>query len=544
MRININGEWLDMSDGDIAVSWANMRFSDVFADDFTTDFELPMTERNMRLLDVWSVLSRRGEPFGDMIRCGVMMQGRTSDGLLAVNGVTSDSISVTVFIAALPEVLTAVTRIEDEADTIVDFTLRPWEVSSDSSIVNYTYYSAAGNVLRPNVKLRYIMQRLTALTGVTMPSVSEALRVVGTRQVVCPQVTRQALLMSVNGSGSEWIRYGQHITNEVDEENVTVQMQKSATVTITAYARTVINDSPVIRLQRRPIGGTSWTSIGTINSGAVGTTVVTTLTFGISAGAEWRIMCGGWQGQIFLACTYSNYEITEDDYAMPLNFDPSANYALPSWVDEDISYVYYGVMANIPTFTVRDLLSSVAWMQGKRINFVIGSVELVEPDATREIAAQITSVRFDSSNLARLIKVESAGGNILASATIPNAKLESEKTLHKSIFARLQGIGAWNIVRLVLYSENDGTWTAQDFGDGIALAERAEHSNGTIYLQPIASWSLMGIDQLTRVCEIEAVTDAQISDCDYVFIEGHKFMLIEGDQEEASGLTTFKALQI
>ena len=98
MEISVNSEWLDMPlDAAVSMHWSGQRFSDVFADEFSTDFELPRTAKNIRLLDVWSVLARQGEPFGNMVPCVAVMRGWQGDGALSIDGMTADGIKVTLY---------------------------------------------------------------------------------------------------------------------------------------------------------------------------------------------------------------------------------------------------------------------------------------------------------------------------------------------------------------------------------------------------------------------------------------------------------------
>lgn len=529
----------------VGVHWANMRFSDAFQDAYSTDFELPMTAKNMRLLDVFSVLSRNGDPYASMVACCVVIDGLSSDGLISVDGVSGELIRCTVYFAQLPTALSeSVTRIvTDNADTIVDFTDRTLEGDSRVGEVNYTLYQTAGNIIRPNVKLSYLLSRLTAATGINLPTMPDTLRIIGSRQVVCPQNTVQVLDLDWGDTSGTWRMVGQHITNETSTDEVMMQQNRPARVEISAWVHTaIISGSAIVALQASEDGST-WTT-RPLQSGGVGTTTHTTLQMTMTSQTKWRVQCSGWQGRIVLVCRWSNYTITDNDYDVPLAFDRDADYSLPSWVGEDASFVYYGVLANLPTFTARELLSSLAWMMGKRIRVTPFAVELVDADVSKSIEARIDSVEFGCDKLGRTIKIESANGETLASASIDSAKLQDTTTLHKSIFARLQGVSSWNIVNVDFYSNNGDGWAAQDYNGGVALGVLTTHSSGTLYLQPWGDWSMLGIDTLRRVTMIDAVTLDEISGCDYVYIDGHKYMLIEGDRDEETGLTNFKCLLI
>lgn len=544
MQIRVNGEWLDMAQSDIAAHWGNMRFTDVFADDYTTDFDLPMTAKNVRLLDVWSVTSRDGEPFGDMVNCWVMMRGMGKDARLSVNGISGGAIQVTVYIANFPEVLRGVVNrlIDDNDDTIVNLTQRTMETAATSQAgVNYTSYLTAFDVIHPNVKVNYLLQRIASETGITMPTVDDELRLIATRSVVCPQVTKQALLISMAGPSMHFSQYGQHITNEVDADNVVFKMRKSATARFTCYAKSGFNVTTDRLFLQRSLDGETWVIVGEINKGAQDTVVTTVINASFGAGVYWRVYSAGWVGSVFIAAEWDRYTITDDDYNITLNYDDTANYTIPTWVDADISYVYFGTLANLETFTARELLSSLAWYLGRRLEVDINYIAFVAADTSTEIQAELTAYRLDSEHLGRSTKIESANGETFAEVTIDNSKLADSVTLHKSIFAKLQSqplLGG--VVMLNLYDKTDGKLSPISF-NGSALAV-AREVGGVVALYPADGWAMLGIDTLVRVCEVEGLTREDISKYDYVVIAGHRYMLIEGDLDDNSGYTTFKAL--
>lgn len=544
MQIRVNGEWLDMAQSDIAAHWGNMRFTDVFADDYTTDFELPMTAKNMRLLDVWSVTSRVGEPFGDMVNCWVMMRGMGKDALLSVNGISGGAIQVTIYIANFPASLRGVVNrlLVDNDDTIVDLTQRTLETTETTHAgVNYTSYLTSYDVIHPNIKVNYILQRIATATGITMPTVDDELRLIATRSVVCPQVTKQALLISMAGSDRHYTQYGQHITNEVDADNVAVKMRKSATVRFTFYARSGLNATANRLYLQRSTDGETWVNVGEINKGAQDTVLTTVINTGFASGVYWRVYSDLWVGRVFVVAEWLDYTITDDDYNVTLNYDDTADYSIPTWVDTEISYVYFGTMANLESFTVRELLSSLAWYLNRRLVIDINYIGFTDADTSTEIDAELTAYHFDSDHLGRSTKIESANGETLAEVAIDNSKLADSVTLHKSIFSKLQSQSLLGgVVLLNLYQKTDGKLSPISFS-GSALAV-AQEVGGMVALYPADGWAMLGIDTLVRVCEVDGMTREDISRYDYVVIDGHRYMLIDGDIDDNSGYTTFKAL--
>lgn len=550
MEISVNSEWLDMPlDAAASMHWSGQRFSDVFADEFSTDFELPRTAKNIRLLDVWSVLARQGEPFGNMVPCVAVMRGWQGDGALSIDGMTADGIKVTLYARGLPESLKGDLRdiVTDTNETIIDFTTTQLEQSGSADAVNRTLYADRVAVVRPNVRVQWILSQIADKTGVAMPTVDADMRIVATRQVVCPQNAVQVFDATWGDTSGEWLRTGQHITNEVSSEGVTVQMNRAATVQVSAWVHTaIVSGTAVVAIQASEDGSTWMTRL--LQSGGVGTTTHTTIQMSTTANTQWRIQCSGWQGRIVLVCRWANYTITADDYDTALKYDRNGNYTLPSWVGEKASFVYFGTIANLPTFTVRQLLSSLAWQSGQRIEVQPSAVTLSPATRSAEIEGEISAVNFACSALGQRTVVEAANGDTLAEVQIPNASLESVKTVHKSIFAKLQSVDASNYAYIHLYDLDESGAAVPVTFEGVALARAVAFSSGTlsgtVRLVPYAAWSTLGLDELHRVCEVQGVTDADISALDFVTLHGYRLMLIEGDRDELSGLTNFKSLLI
>lgn len=550
MEISVNSEWLDMpQDAAVSMHWSGQRFSVVFADEFSTDFELPRTAKNIRLLDVWSVLARQGEPFGNMVPCLAVMRGWQGDGALSIDGMTADDIKVTLYARGLPESLKGDLRdiVTDTAETIIDFTTTQLEQSGSVKAVNRTLYADRVAVVRPNVRVQWLLSLIASNTGITMPTVDADMRIVATRQVVCPQNTVQVLDATWGDTSGEWTRSGQHITNEVGSEGVTVQMNRAATVQVSAWVHTaIVSGTAVVAIQASEDGST-WTT-RLLQSGGVGTTTHTTIQMSTTANTQWRIQCSGWQGRIVLVCRWANYTITADDYDTALKYDRNGNYSLPSWVGESASFVYFGTIANLPTFTVRQLLSSLAWQSGQRLDVQPSAVTLSPATRSAEIEGEISAVNFACSALGQRTVVEAANGDTLAEVQIPNASLESVKTVHKSIFAKLQSVDASNYAYIHLYDLDESGAAVPVTFEGVALARAVAFVSGalsgTVRLVPYAEWSMLGLDELSRVCEVQGVTEADISALDFVTLHGYRLMLIDGDRDELSGLTTFKSLLI
>ena len=103
MRILINSTELDVTAGqDVSFHFANMRFSDVFANSFSTDFDLPLTSNNIRVLGVYGLIDRPQQLFGSLIECQVLTRGENRRGRMQVNSIKNGAVNVTLYMSELP----------------------------------------------------------------------------------------------------------------------------------------------------------------------------------------------------------------------------------------------------------------------------------------------------------------------------------------------------------------------------------------------------------------------------------------------------------
>ena len=77
--------------------------------------------------------------------------------------------------------------------------------------------------------------------------------------------------------------------------------------------------------------------------------------------------------------------------------------------------------------------------------------------------------------------------------------------------------------------------------DGIIIGEL---DTANWWLQPLGAPSWLGVDHLGKVALTTWQTYEDVSECDYVYIEGHQYMLVDGTVDEESGLCEFRALEV
>ena len=560
MRISVENQWLDMSVQSMSAHWTNFRFTDIFADQYTTDIELPLSDRNIELLDVWGLHDRSGQLFGSGKRCQIVTARGTKSGTIRVSRI-ADTITATIFYDALPSSLNKkfIELVQDNSDTIVDWQAQVVEDTGnvhDVNISGYDYgidlYSSPDALLYPNVKVNYLLGWIATASGVSIAPVTGDLRLLCTKRVLCPQATYQNVLFKspaiIIRQDGTITTYGQHIATDRNGEYIKFNRMANVKLDFDCYGYSLPGGSTGnAYVQVSTDAGGTWTTVytGTVTSGGTDTGAYNG-TF--NEGDMLRVQGDGTgfgTVQTFVSMQIAGYTVTDSDYGKAMDF---INEAVPAWIaprHDTMCYMYYGAICNLPDMTVKELLSGLAWMQGKKIVATATDITWSNADAVSDIDARITATAFASDKFGQINIFESADGVQRLVWTIDNSMLEAEKVVNKSVFLHVTDtMNEYSpMARVPQYA-----WELQ--GDGTAAFKVTEVTYPvltrceTYILRAITAVNTLGLRTVSRTIEIEATTDEDVTGLDYVRINGHKYMLEDGDTDELTGLTTFKALLI
>lgn len=545
MRILINSKELDVAAGqNVSFHFANMRFSDVFANSFSTDFELPLTSNNIRVLGVYGLIDRPQQLFGSLIECQVLTRGENRRGRMQVNSINNGAINVTLYMSELPTELSLplARLIPDTAATIYrwqDWESRAYETPSSSrAFDNKTYYDRGDGIpVMPNVKLSELFARIATASGMTINTGALAdYRLMCSRLVVCPHNQRQIIYYECNNTTMTLQRAGQHITNEVKADPVDIATVPAYPIEINRDCRIYLVLSAVRSLSATDIAvwlqhNGAWSSV-TLTSGRA---IINATAGDIVA------FTSTYTGSLIADMTISEYEIREDDYNTKLTLDVGADYSTPSWYTGGGAYVYIGIMCCLPQLTAKELLSAIGWQIGKIIEVNDMSLTYNQPNRYATIDAEIASYAPQSDALGRVNVIQGADGGQLAKFYV-DAVLQAEKIFHKSPFVSLATALHGDSMQWAVIDLFERTEPFDFVGVEGGVLTVAASSGTTSYLTAPPSVSFLGVDALAFVMEIEGVTLADITHLDYVVINTHTYMVEEGDTDELTGMTNFKAL--
>ena len=545
MRILINSTELDVTAGqDVSFHFSNMRFSDVFAKSFSTDFDLPLTSNNIRVLGVYGLIDRPQQLFGSLIECQVLTRGDNRRGRMQINSIKNGAVNVTLYMSELPTELSLplARLIPDTAATIyswLDWERRAYETPTTSrAFDNKTYYDRGDGIpVMPNVKLSELFARIATASGMTINMGELAdYRIMCSRLVVCPQNQRQIIYYECRNTAMTLQRAGQHITNEVKADPVDIATVPAYPIEINRDCRIYLVLNAVRSLSDTDIAvwlqhNGAWSSV-TLTSGRA---IINATAGDIVA------FTSTYTGSLIVDMTISEYEIREDDYNTKLTLDVGADYSTPSWYTGGGAYVYIGIMCCLPQLTAKELLSAIGWQIGKIIE--VNDMELTynQPNRYATIDAEIVSYAPQSDALGRVNVIQGADGGQLAKFYI-DAVLQAEKVFHKAPFVTLATALHGDSMQWAVIDLFDRTEPFDFVGVGGGVLTLAASSGTTSYLTAPPSVSYLGVDALAFVMEIEGVTLADITHLDYVVINSHTYMVEEGDTDELTGMTTFKAL--
>lgn len=222
----------------------------------------------------------------------------------------------------------------------------------------------------------------------------------------------------------------------------------------------------------------------------------------------------------------------------------------------DCSFAYFQYWCNLPDISIKDLMFGLCWLEGKKIarecvyNGYMMYPELIYKDAndTKAIKGRITQTRISSDSLGRANYILQNGQGIENAdpvSTIDNQWLERTKTLHSSPFAYAPWKwGYWYCIDQ--YSDFEHESGSEEYKakfnevDGFALADIGSVSS------MLYRYSLNGMDfeAMTQSVEVDIETYDDAKDCDFVYLDGHKYMVVEGSANMETGYTTLKAILV
>lgn len=604
--IQIEGGSLDLYKQDISWEWTNIRFADGIKDQYSTDVEIPKTMNNMNLLGISGLLDSSSQLFGTHIQpCILGINGTMMDVYLQVVGITEDSITICLYERTLPEEIRGkdVSRlVVDTNNTIV-----AWNINTLNAYPSFFYkygygmpYDNKYAQYHPVMKANRIIDNINNVCGVNVQHVSEDWYVMATRKNVCPQNWRQTM-EGVYSGGKFHIMGGQHITNDLafsynNTDNNKITFNRHCVVNINLWvswhAKSNGYSIPFVVNHWKAATGTNDTHQLNMR-GDLYTNYVdqTQLSFTVEEydHISFNVIDGSHMNMVRCVAdmTITDYNINDDDYGVnmdyvgrlprlivynyaansydPLYFDATTYYT--SYHERHTSttkhqkiespwtsFAWFGYYTNLPEMKVSDFLWGLCWLRGEKIIIEQSALLFVPTNETCVLEnAVITEISPQSDKLGMHNYLKFDGQeNVQSLMDIDNEWLATDVTLHQSPFGFIrednQFIGTAKQYSNPEYDEETEGYSCDFEEVGFLVWENITHvGNMQVTSEYIKNIQIqtMGLEKLTQSMECTIETrDNTLTDVDYVYLDGRKFMVVDGNTDLNTNETTLTCLLV
>lgn len=466
--------------------------------------------------------------------------------------------------------------------------------------MNYSGYRAQ---YHPVKRLNTIIDDINTATGYTLPHTDNDLFMMASKKCVCPQNPIQVIEWWRDTGNYFNLAGGQHVVNDVEgiDNNTKVMESSTQQVKFNRHCRAEIKtwwsfkvdhttQNYDIHIRKNGVDLTMFymdTSYYDHDFGAA-STITTTFEAGDTLEIWGNFNLAIKANDIITVITYSDYEIDENDYGTELLYrgnHPSLHFfptndvadAEDMWFDYRtwtkqigtdtsqfparpiyrsitvpyVGFCYFGYWANVPEISVKDLLYGLCFYMDKKVKTDNYDVEFVSADSGVDIEGIVTDKQPVSDKLGRtnIIKWLGDDPNPLR-IEFNNRFLSDSVTLHESPFAYVGGQNNPNgtipravVPQYTLEQDSNDDWQVKyDEIEGLVLVRYATDRWGRYYMGQPASLTDLGIGKLNTVMQCTIETFSNVFGYDFVYLDGRKYMVISGDRDAETGLTTLETL--
>ena len=569
IQIALMGGMLDVPAQEISSSFASMRFADVIPDTYTTDIDLPRTAHNVALLGAYGELDR-GQMFGRRIACFISSDTINSDGYLTVNRLTETTITITVYYGIIAEPFDRPIRelVTDSGMTAYFKMDKYYSAShSISNVSRYDFYASLlaqapnigvaqpfppysnnGYPLPPCVQVKWLLSQIGNAVGITLPYLNDDLLYIVAKEF--KQTRNTPSVWTFHNDGSSLTTSTQlgvsfnYTCDNGSQKEYKITVDEDCTVTFKCYCtgRTTIHTMYLI------VNGVSSQYRGFASAWDTYTRTET-----LTAGSEAKLQIDNGGGDFVVVMEVSGMTNLPSDEPQDLDtklFGHNVEEYLYTNCPQQ-ALCYMGAVGNIGDFTVKELLTAICWQFGHKVVKVGGVLSFAQPTATKTLRnATLTAFEPVYDKLGQYNHVKRRDGNEIQ-WSIDNLLLSDNVTKDVDIYSK--AVNASNLVGMNFLLAEIFSWEAdltdmpikwevsvEDI-DGLVMG-RLNTSNWKLYV--LSTLSSLGLDELGKVALTTWQTYEDVSEYDYVFIDGHKYMIVDGTTDEETGLCEFRALEV
>lgn len=536
------------------------------------------------------------------------VDGRMTDCYLQVVSVNDDTISVCLYEKTFPMDIRDKNigrMFEDNHYSIIAWNVNSL-TAYPNWFKTYDYgmpYSVNHAQLHPVKKLNDLLPTIASTCNITIPTINPDWYVMATGKYVCPQNTIQYVEGRMNPSDHTFsIMGGQHITNDLEysstlTDNYKIIFNRACNVSMriwvsfksknTSYkAPFVVNhyhyDTQTNTTKQYYLDGLQYTNNITTGTAVFNVQRNDNISFNFFGGSAFDMV------SMVAELTITDYEIKEDDYGQDLQyvsrlprltvynyvtaayeywyFD-TTTYTLvmhkknnnPSTLHIQIpttwaSFAWFGFYANLPEMGVADLIWGIGWLLGMKPTIANGTLEF--EDAYSSIVLSdgwITNIRPSSTYFGMKNYIRYNGDDNAEPITeIDNIWLETEKVLHESPFGNVENLSQFAGI-VYQYSnpeyDNETGEYSCDFEDvGFVIVQNITSVGNMQVISPAVRdipLKTLGFEDITSIMEVDIESfDTPTEPVDYIYLDGRKYMTIEGNFDLKTKKSTITAVLV
>ena len=595
------------TDTEIQLSWDAFRFQTEIRDAFTNDVSIPKTKENVRILSAVGLLDSETQLFGEKTtHADLMVNSTLIPVYVQVVAVRADEIDICLYEDVLPadwkeKIFTD--GFIDNPSTIYEWNPKSVEYYPDV-FRTYRYgmkYDTKFAQYHPSTSLDNMFAAISS-AGYSLPSVNTNYRLLATGKKVCPQNQTQVFEVSWVDSNYGIMNGGNHICNDLcwswnpDMHEITFNRQCNVTMTVyIAYdlksTHTETQNKFFQLIMKRQGAYPAQAEIIFLpqhyQNGIISHTwqvannyVQDGTTFQFQARENynhWRVL------NAVVVMTITDYVITDDDYdqdldyvgRLPLLTVPSRT-TVAATTDDDryfdgttftykihnssssanttVSYTlpikslsYFGLYCNLPKPKMADVLFSLQWMVGKKLEFsTVSDLVWADADKSVEVEGIITEMRPTSDKLGQKNYVVYKNSSDAPLFEINNKWLEPTKKIYESVFLDATHLSHLNWpLEVKQYTDpeiDDDGYPKCKFNELEAPVIGAVNIGMGLRVIPLVDFDL---PLLTQCMEVDIDTDTLfVKDKDILYIDGRKFFIVHGNTDLKTNRSTLTCLLV
>ena len=297
-----------------------------------------------------------------------------------------------------------------------------------------------------------------------------------------------------------------------------------------------------------------------------------TFKLGVSSGAALNTTAN-----VSILIEYISYDITDDDYEEELEYYPMQFGLGYSWLNGvgtvsndgfryttgdgfgtngflDHSMCYYGAWANMNSCSVREFVSNMCWIHDRKLQLDKYSLTFTDAYTTNEIDGNITKIMTTTDKLGQRNEIGYTDDYTPVWWKVTNDFLEEKKTIYQSIFTTsmykygIATIEQYTFTNKMAEPTSSGQASVEDIDvkmeDFDFILFRLANNNSVYQLEKAPDLTDFGLTDIESTVCVDIETYDNCKDKDYIYLDGHKYLVIKGSLDVTSGLNKLECIEI